>query len=238
MAKKMKTGFENLPSTTMIWTRQMPTKPYSKSKTLTTFESRASDLICWDAYWDQIKPRLNRRAETFQQIFDYLETIWETRDPVIVETGTYREENNYEGDGCSTLLFDQYVAAHGGIFWSVDNDSKACDLATAETDHAIIVCSDSVEFLASLDGKVDLLYLDSYNITDWNHDCEPAAHHLKELFAARHCLKPGTLVVIDDNIVTPQGKRLGKGRLVYELIEALGGEPYFDSYQVGWIWDS
>jgi len=216
----------------------MPTKPYSKSKTLTTFESRASDLVCWDAYWDQIKPRLNKRADTFQQIFDYLETIWETRDPVIVETGTYREENNYEGDGCSTLLFDQYVAAHGGIFWSVDNDPKACDLATAETDYAIVVCSDSVEFLASLDGKIDLLYLDSYNITDWNHDCEPAAHHLKELFAARHCLKPGTLVVIDDNIVTPQSKRLGKGRLVYELIEALGGEPYFDSYQVGWIWDS
>jgi len=214
----------------------MPTKPYSKSKTLTTFESRASDLVCWDAYWDQIKPRLNKRADTFQQIFDYLETVWETRDPVIVETGTYREENNYEGDGCSTLLFDQYVSAHGGTLWSVDNDPKACDLALSATDHAIIVCQDSVEFLESLDGKIDLLYLDSYNITDWNHDCEPAAHHLKELFAARNCLRPGTLVVIDDNIVTPQGKRLGKGRLVYELFEAIGGEPYFDAYQVGWIW--
>ena len=215
----------------------MPTKPYSKSKTLTTFESRANNLESWDVYWDLIKPRLNKRADTFQQIFDYLETIGETRDPVIVETGTYREENNYEGDGCSTLLFDQYVAAHGGILWSVDNDPKACDLAITETDHAIVVCQDSVEFLASLEGEVDLLYLDSYNITDWNHDCEPAAHHLKELFAARHCLKPGTLIVIDDNIVTPQGKRLGKGRLVYELFEALGGEPYFDAYQVGWIWE-
>jgi len=224
----------------------MPTKPYSKSKTLTTFESKASGsfmeprqyaLACWDAYWDQIKPRLNKRADTFQQIFDYLETIGETRDPVIVETGTYREKNNYEGDGCSTLLFDQYVAAHGGILWSVDNDPKACDLATSATDHTIVVCQDSVEFLASLEGKVDLLYLDSYNIADWNHDCEPAAHHLKELFAARHCFKPGTLIVIDDNIVTPQGKRLGKGRLVYELFESLGGEPYFDSYQVGWIWE-
>jgi hypothetical protein len=212
----------------------MPTKPYSKSKTLTTFESRASDLATWDVYWELIKPRLNKRAETFEQIFDYLERIV---DPVIVETGTYREENNYEGDGCSTLLFDQYVAAYGGVLWSVDNDPKACDLATAETDHAIVVCQDSVEFLASLEGKVDLLYLDSYNIADWNHDCEPAAHHLKELFAARHCLKPGTLIVIDDNIVTPQGKRLGKGRLVYELFEALGGEPYLDAYQVGWIWE-
>lgn len=201
---------------------------------MTTSESRASELTSWDIYWDQIKPRLNKRANTFDQIFDYLGGI---REPVIVETGTYREENNYEGDGCSTLLFDQYVAAYGGILWSVDNEQKACDLALSATDHAIVVCQDSVEFLASLEGKVDLLYLDSYNITDWNRDCEPAAHHLKELFAARHCLKPGTLVVIDDNIVTPEGKRLGKGRLVYELIEALGGEPYFDDYQVGWIWE-
>ena len=200
-------------------------------------EPRQYALACWDAYWDQIKPRLNKRADTFQQIFDYLERICHNVDPVIVETGTYREENNYEGDGCSTLLFDQYVAAHGGILWSVDNDQKACDLALSATDHAIVVCQDSVEFLSSLEGKVDLLYLDSYNIIQWTDDWAPAAHHLKELLAARHCIKPGTLVVIDDNIVTPEGKRLGKGRLVYELVESIGGEPYFDSYQVGWIWE-
>ena len=212
----------------------MPTKSSSKNKKLTTTELTTSELTGWDIYWAQIKPRLNKRADTFERIFDYLERIV---DPVIVETGTYREANNYEGDGCSTLLFDQYVAAHGGVLWSVDNDQKACDLAKSATDHAIVVCQDSVEFLSTLQGEIDLLYLDSYNIINWLDDWAPAAHHLKELFAARHCLKPGTLVVIDDNIVTPQGKRLGKGRLVYELINSLGGEPYFDDYQVGWIWD-
>lgn len=188
----------------------------------------------WDLYFDQILPRLGKRGPTFQKIFEYLETL---EKPVIVETGTYREANNYEGDGCSTLLFDQYVAVHGGVLWSVDNDQKACDLAKSATDHAIVVCQDSVEFLSTLQGEIDLLYLDSYNIINWLDDWAPAAHHLKELFAACHCLKPGTLVVIDDNIITPQGKRLGKGRLVYELIESLGGEPYFDDYQVGWIWE-
>jgi len=210
----------------------MPTKPSSKNKELTTFESRINALTCWDAYWDQIKPRLNKRANTFEQIFDHLETLV---DPVIVETGTYREKNNYEGDGCSTLLFDQYVASHGGVLWSVDNDQQACDLALRETDHAIVVCSDSVEFLNTLEGKIDLLYLDSYNITNWHNDWAPASHHLKELFAAYPCLQPGTLIVIDDNIQV-EGKRYGKGRLVYELMDSLGVEPYFDKYQVGWIW--
>lgn len=206
----------------------------SKIKKSTTSESRTEMTESWDLYFDQILPRLGKRGPTFQKIFEYLETL---EKPVIVETGTYREANNYEGDGCSTLLFDQYVAAHGGVLWSVDNDQKACGLAKSATDHAIIVCQDSVEFLSTLQGEIDLLYLDSYNIINWLDDWAPAAHHLKELFAARHCLKPGTLVVIDDNIVTPQGKRLGKGRLVYELINSLGGEPYFDDYQVGWIWD-
>ena len=206
----------------------------SKIKKSTTSESRTKMTESWDLYFDQILLRLGKRGPTFQKIFEYLETL---EKPVIVETGTYREANNYEGDGCSTLLFDQYVAAHGGVLWSVDNDHMACKLAAAATDHAIVMWSDSVEFLSTLQGEIDLLYLDSYNIINWLDDWAPAAHHLKELFAARHCLKPGTLVVIDDNIVTPQGKRLGKGRLVYELINSLGGEPYFDDYQVGWIWD-
>jgi hypothetical protein len=56
------------------------------------------------------------------------------------------------------------------------------------------------------------------------------------LFAASGLLGPNTLIVVDDNIKAPDGRRHGKGRLVYELMESLGVEPYFDSYQIGWIW--
>jgi hypothetical protein len=187
----------------------------------------------WAEYFEGIQPRLHNRREGFQKIFDYLSGI---KSPVIVETGTYREENNYEGDGCSTLLFDTFIDYHGGSVLSIDNDPAACELAKENTFFTEVVESDSVEYLGSLDGKVDLLYLDSYNIVDWKDDWAPAAHHLKELFAAKNCIKDGTLIVVDDNLITPQKKRLGKGRLIYELMESLEIEPYLDGYQVGWIW--
>jgi hypothetical protein len=55
------------------------------------------------------------------------------------------------------------------------------------------------------------------------------------LFAAKDIIQHDTLIVIDDNI-KHEGKRLGKGRLVYELMESLGIEPFLDDYQVGWVW--
>jgi len=187
----------------------------------------------WDEYFNGIKPRLNKRKEGFEKIFYYLSGI---KNPTLVETGTYREENNYEGDGCSTLLFDTFVDYHGGTVLSVDIDPKACELAKENTLFTEVYESDSVEFLGTLYGKVDLLYLDSFNITDWNNDWEPASHHLKELFAAKNCIKEGTLIVVDDNIKISSDKRLGKGRLIYELMESLDITPYIDGYQVGWIW--
>lgn len=188
----------------------------------------------WIEYFDNVKTSLGKRQETFEQIFAYLDSLGHS--PVIIETGTYREENNYTGDGCSTLLFDNYIDHYGGTLLSVDIDPKACALAKSATEHAKVIESDSVEYLGSLYGECDLLYLDSYNIQDWRNDWAPAAHHLKELFAAKNIISPGTLIVVDDNVKTLDGVRLGKGRLIYELMESLGIEPLFDSYQVGWIW--
>jgi hypothetical protein len=188
----------------------------------------------WDDYFKPIKSKLGARQHTFQKIFNYLD---ERSNPVIIETGTYREENNYTGDGCSTLLFDNYIDIRGeGELISIDIDPGACALARQTTKHADVIESDSVEALDTFTGTCDLLYLDSYNITDWNNDWAPAAHHLKEMFAAHSLLAPGTLIVVDDNIKAPDGRRHGKGRLVYELMHSIGIEPWFDSYQIGWIW--
>lgn len=189
----------------------------------------------WTTYFSTVKPRLGARADGFQKIFQHLNGV---QNPIIIETGTYREEDNYTGDGCSTLLFDAYVSAHSGQLISVDIDPNACELAASSTSsNTEVIESDSIEFLGTLEGRCDLLYLDSYNITNWNKDWAPAAHHLKELFAAKNIINPGTLIIVDDNITTPQGKRLGKGRLIYELMESLGIPAFLDSYQVGWIWE-
>jgi hypothetical protein len=190
-------------------------------------------MTSWDDYFTEVKPKLGARARGFEKIFAYLD---ETTNPTIIETGTYREENNFTGDGCSTLLFDNYVNDRGGNVISIDIDPKACALASANTSNLTeVVECDSVEFLGTLRGDVTLLYLDSYNIQNWHDDWAPAAHHLKELFAAKDIIQHDTLIVIDDNI-KHEGKRLGKGRLVYELMESLGIEPFLDDYQVGWVW--
>lgn len=189
----------------------------------------------WTTYFSTVKPKLGDRADGFQKIFQHLNGV---KNPIIIETGTYREVDNYTGDGCSTLLFDEYVSAHGGQLISVDIDPNACELASSSTSsNTEVIESDSVEFLGTLEGRCDLLYLDSYNITDWNNDWEPAAHHLKELFAAKNIINPGTLIIVDDNRKSSQGKRLGKGRLIYELMESLGIPCFIDAYQVGWIWE-
>jgi hypothetical protein len=188
----------------------------------------------WSDYFANVKTLLGAREAGFEAIFKYLDG---RPDPLIVETGTYREENNYTGDGCSTLLFDHYINSNNGYLISVDIDPEACKLARDNTsDKTEVIKSDSVEFLGTLAGQIDLLYLDSYNITNWLDDWAPAAHHLKELFAVKDAIKPGTLIVVDDNITTPDGRRLGKGRLIYELMDSLGIEPFIDNYQVAWIW--
>jgi len=191
----------------------------------------------WETYFSKIKKRLGKREEGFSKIFEHLQ---QRKDPIIVETGCYREVDNYEGDGCSTLLFDEYVEIYGGTLLSVDIDPKACELASKNTFHAEVNNQDSIEFLSTLEGSIDLLYLDSYNIDDWTNDWEAASHHLKELFAAKNAIKPGTLIVVDDNLPNPKTNviplRVGKGRIISELMDGLDIEPYINDYQMGWVW--
>jgi hypothetical protein len=192
----------------------------------------------WSEYYEDVKPLLGLRELGFSRIFEHLSKI---KDPVIVETGTVRVENNFEGDGCSTVLFDHYVGTQGGTLISVDIDPMACKTADRLTTYAEVIEGDSVEYLSTLDGHVDLLYLDSFNIYNWLDDWEASGHHLKELFAAKDIIKEGTLIVVDDNLYVPNtdkdSKKFGKGRMIYELMQAIGIPTYIDGYHVGWIWE-
>ena len=191
----------------------------------------------WSEYYEEVKPLLGLRETGFTRIFEYLRRI---KDPVIVETGTVREDYNFEGDGCSTILFDRYVDTQGGTLLTVDIDPVACKNARTVTTHAEVIEGDSVEFLSTLEGHVDLLYLDSFNIYNWLDDWEASGHHLKELFAAKNVIKEGTLIVVDDNLYmknTDTNKKFGKGRMIQELMKSIGIPPYIDGYHMGWIWE-
>ena len=192
----------------------------------------------WENYYKEIKPLLGLRELGFTKIFKYLDKI---KNPVIVETGTVREDYNFEGDGCSTVLFDNYIGNKGGTLIRVDIDPVACKNARTVTTNAEVVEADSVEYLATLDGKVDLLYLDSFNIYNWLDDWKASAHHLKEIFAAKNVIKEGTLIVVDDNLYVPNTednkRKSGKGRIIHELMQSIGIPTFIDGYHIGWIWE-
>jgi len=195
------------------------------------------EVISWDDYYEEVKPLLGLRETGFTKTFEYLRRI---KEPVIVETGTVREDYNFEGDGCSTILFDNYIDKQGGKLITIDIDPAACKNARTVTTHAEVIEADSVEYLSTLEGHVDLLYLDSFNIYNWLDDWEASGHHLKELFAAKNIIKEGTLIVVDDNLYmknTDSNKKFGKGRMIHEMMKSIGIPPYIDGYHMGWIWE-
>jgi predicted O-methyltransferase YrrM len=174
-------------------------------------------------------PVNDRRYHTFYRLFQ----IMQIRKPgVIVETGTARQGTTWcVGDGCSTLLFAQWIHKYGGVFYSVDIDSsalmKAAQAIEVETDAVHFVHSDSVDFLAQFNGTIDCLYLDSYDFEEDN-PTPSQKHHLREIQAAYPHLSQNSIVMIDDCDL-PHG---GKGKLVIEFLEAKGWKVVERGYQV------
>jgi hypothetical protein len=80
--------------------------------------------------------------------------------------------------------------------------------------------------------RVDLFYLDSYDVK-WNDDHASADHHLMEFQIIEPHLRPGALVVIDDNSrFLSNNQRTGKGHYIADYLEAKGIKPLYDAYQI------
>ena len=60
-------------------------------------------MTFWNEYFNDISQELGGRSDSFKRIFKYLDGL-KDKEIFIVETGCYREVDNYRGDGCSTLL--------------------------------------------------------------------------------------------------------------------------------------
>jgi hypothetical protein len=148
---------------------------------------------------------------------------------LLVETGTIRELGNWEGDGQSTIVWSTFAAAKAGAVITIDIDPIGAQLVgRLRLPHVIAYTNDSLTILPTLAGPVDLLYLDSFDV-DFERP-EPAAnHHLAELHAAWHLLKPGSVVAVDDNLGAS-----GKGIKVADRLLAEGATEIVSGYVRAW----
>lgn len=182
--------------------------------------------------------RTGKRKEAFDLMIAHLRRC---RYPLIVETGICRQENNFDGDGMSTLIWDAVCNEIEGTLQCVDIDPTVCRFAKDRTsDRTMIYCGDSVKFLESkereyekLTRKIDLLYLDSYDL-DYD-DCHASAqHHIYELLSIKGALRPGSLVAVDDNMVI-NDVHVGNGMYIAEWMDRIGKPVIYKGCQ--WIWE-
>lgn len=186
--------------------------------------------------------KTNKRGPSFAMMLDHLDQI---QNPLIVETGCARLEDNFDGDGMSTLIFNEYVKEFGGEFHSVDIEQANVDFVQQRCGNTHSHCSDSVKFLYEFNQQlrnenrhIDLLYLDSFDL-DIENPHPSSLHHIFELTAITASLKKGTMVVVDDNIwctneKTNESKIVGKGEYVDQYFKMLGMEKLYNGYQ--WVW--
>ncbi len=181
---------------------------------------------------DFLDPRLSRgnvRYDTFKMA---LRLIKQRNLDTLVETGTSRfGKKGCEGDGGSTLIFSHFCAIYKKKFYSVDINQDYLDQAfraSVPFQRSVeFVCDDSIHFLSTFDGKIDFLYLDSFDYV-YENPFPSQLHHLKEIQAAYDKLSPRAVVMIDDCNL-PGG---GKGLLVIEFLTARGWKILMSNYQV------
>lgn len=183
----------------------------------------------WEAYF---KPLLGHtlRWEGFRHI---VKDQLERERPVIIETGTLREPGNWDGDGCSTALWNWLAGYAEAYVVSVD---LVIETAQHFCWNVKAVRGDSVSFLRnwmtldlSLPAPISLLYLDSYDYTHGN-EVNAAMHQVAELAAIWERLPAGCLIASDDNA----GPGKGKAALLRGLLEMLHIQLEVDSHIVVW----
>jgi len=184
------------------------------------------------------------RATSLSMVFEILDEK-KNKDFFIVETGCMRADHGQLAlgdDGASTYIFDDFINYYDGEVASVDiNPDNVAHAQKMVSDKTQVYCSDSVEFLWNIPQKrkIDLLYLDSF-------DFEPAdpipsqKHHLKELTAVMKNLRKGSIIIVDDNLNTPEFEWFtqiaqgGKAGFVKEFMKDIGAELLLDEYQIIW----
>ena len=194
-------------------------------------------------FYNKVRPILANRITGFDYIFDYLQCI---DNPLIVETGCARQEDNYGGDGQSSLLFDEYINQYGGDFYTVDISEESITYCKSrmKCERSIVTQEDSITYLKQLNKqllsenrKIDFLYLDSFDAPKDNPEVlfTSAKHHLYELMTILPSLKQGALIGVDDNWYE-NNLIDGKGKFIFDYMNCIQNEPTLLAYQIFWKW--
>ena len=138
----------------------------------------------------------------------------------IVETGTQRMHD--DPGGASTTIYGAFCQKYGLRLVTVDNTPHHMETSKLETKeyaaYIEYVLQDSISFLSRWNvherGWIDLLYLDSMDCDPEGDSTIPQEHQRSEFLAAEHALKPGSILLLDDNNF-PSG---GKTRLLKDLL--------------------
>jgi hypothetical protein len=169
----------------------------------------------------------SRRWKAFTLIAEDL--INRKRPIYIVETGCARQLGNWEGDGLSTVLWDWMITRVGGRSITFEINQANIIEGRKMVSKAEIVQCDSVIGLRTVDspGTIDLLYLDSFDLTE---TIDSPLHHLAELASIYAALPSGCLIAVDDCV----DEQHGKHRFVRDFFSRLGVEPVLRSYITVW----
>lgn len=167
-------------------------------------------------YISNYKDKSSFRFETFKLALRDIYQI--TDNPFIFETGTVRMENDF-GAGYSTYIFGECISLFGGKLLTVDNNAtniQTCKRITEKfASNITYVLDDSLNTIKNFNGKIDLLYLDSFDCPIEGDATESQTHNLQEFLLSESKLSDNCRILIDDvNFLNG-----GKSKLTHEYLE-------------------
>lgn len=181
-----------------------------------------------------MKPVTGRNG-SFSRVIEILENTY-SQPITIVETGCIRnttEESKF-GDGWSTVNWEYYAKKTGSKVYVVDIDENHLNQAkkiVPPSEFVEYTQDDSVNYIANFPGKIDLLFLDSFDYCGDEENIKACHNHsLNEVFAAWNKLNDGAFILIDDVF---NDKWEGKGKLSIPYLLSAGFKlVYFTDSQV------
>ena len=200
-------------------------------------ERSVGGSLVWPEWFAKHSGLLGRRAYTMGEV-----AVHAPLQPLIVETGCIRTFDNWDGDGCSTLVFAEMAKERGGHLFSIDNSPDSISIARASIqpkgwEHNVtFMLGDSVPTLANWGAStvthehpvIDVLYLDSLDAHSGAADTAAQEHQALELAFAWPHLSTGALILLDDNITG------GKTERTKKLLKRLGATLLADEAQSLW----